>query len=198
MGKYDWRDLLTQWNAEMLAKQESRQWLPADKVAAGWLGNPGATETQLAQAEARLGVALPPSYREFLSFTNGWHFAGLSIEQVWSTDDIDWLAVRHQRDVIDAWLFGIGEVVPVPDEEYFVYGDEQSVLSLRSEYLQTTLEVSEIGDASLYLLNPRIMRDGEWEAWYFDAKLAGAERHRSFWDLMLAEHAKFLDVQRRG
>ncbi|WP_440107899.1 SMI1/KNR4 family protein [Streptosporangium sp. H16] len=37
-----------------------------------WLGAPGAGEAEIARHEERLGMRLPPSYREFLQVTNGW------------------------------------------------------------------------------------------------------------------------------
>jgi hypothetical protein len=38
----------------------------------GLAGNPGAPETAIVVAEMRLGRKLPPSYREFLAFSDGW------------------------------------------------------------------------------------------------------------------------------
>ncbi len=37
-----------------------------------WLGRAGASEATIATAEIRLGVAIPPDYRAFLSESNGW------------------------------------------------------------------------------------------------------------------------------
>ena len=48
---------------------------------AGVVPNPAASAAQIAEAEARLGQALPPSYRSFLERHNGWprFFEGASI-----------------------------------------------------------------------------------------------------------------------
>jgi hypothetical protein len=192
---FNWQDFLAQWSQELLASRTVRERLSAEVIAASWLGYPGATEAQLAQAEARLGILFPPSYREFLKVTNGWREAGYFIHKLWSTEEIEWHAVRHQ-DLIDAWLEGSGGPHPVPDEEYFVYGEGQT--DFREEYLQTALEISEDdprGDG-VYLLNPQIVTpEGEWEAWFFAAWNEGATRYRSFWEMLHAEREDFLHMR---
>ncbi len=49
--------------------------------AVGLAGNPAAPESALVVAELRLGRKLPPSYREFLAFCDGWpaFFGGASL-----------------------------------------------------------------------------------------------------------------------
>ncbi|RJL33649.1 SMI1/KNR4 family protein [Bailinhaonella thermotolerans] len=37
-----------------------------------WMGAPGASEEEIAALERRLGVSLPPSYRQFLAVSDGW------------------------------------------------------------------------------------------------------------------------------
>ena len=65
-------------------------------------------------------------------------------------------------------------------------------LVLRSEYLATALDISEETGNGMYLLNPRIVTpDGEWEAWFWAAWLPGANRHRSFQEMMVAERQSF-------
>lgn len=188
MPTYDWRGLLTQLSSDLLASDEFRDEVPPEVVAAGWLGYPGATEEQIAAAEARLGTRFPPSYREFLAVTNGWRITGPFIDRLWSTDDIEWFRVRHQGDWIDPWIEGQGGPSTVPDAEYFVYGDEQNETALRTAYLSTALEISDIGDDAVYLLNPQIVTpEGEWEAWLLASWLPGARRYRSFWEMMRKE-----------
>jgi hypothetical protein len=179
-----WREFLQHFSQAVLRDPEIAADCPPEAVASGWLGYPGATEAQLAAAEARLGVALPPSYRSFLAVSNGWRHAGLQIYRLWSTEEIEWFAVRHQ-DWIDA--YDDPTYPPVPDERYFVYGEEQDTIDFRHEYFRTTLEISEEGDAAIYLLNPQVVTaDGEWEAWFFANWLPGAGRYRSFWEMMQA------------
>ncbi|MGV9600110.1 hypothetical protein ACWDR1_25980 [Streptosporangium sandarakinum] len=73
------------------------------------------------------------------------------------------------------------------------YGEDQDTIHVRGEYVPDTLMIGEYDDG-VYLLNPHVRTpDGEWEAWYMAPWLAGAERCRSFWDLMnnrLREYAR--------
>ncbi len=191
-----WRNLLVEWSPEILADPELRDLLPPEVIASGWVGYPRATEEQIARAEVRLGTRLPPSYREFLMVSNGWRALTRFIYQLWSTDEIEWFRVRNQA-WIDAWLSGSGGPKPVPDTEYLVYGAEQSVLTMRAEYLETALEVSDVGSDAIYLLNPRVVTpEGEWEAWFFASWLPGANRYRSFWEMLQAEHDQFMRMPR--
>ena len=199
MTGFDWKDLMTQWNRELLADEEIRAELPPEVMASGWMGYPGATAEQIKQLEARLGAALPPSYREFLKFTNGWRDTGHFIPAIWSTEEVEWFAVRNQ-DAIDSWLegerYGGTEPPPVSDDEYLSYGaDGADGGAFRSEYLQTALEISdrEVAGTAVYLLNPQIVTpEGEWEAWFFAHWIPGAMRYRSFWSMMRHEHKLFL------
>jgi hypothetical protein len=200
---FDWPGLMIPWNAELLADEEIRADLPSEVIASGWLGYPGASEEQLTTLEARLGAALPPSYRAFLAFSNGWRATGHFIPTVWNTDEVEWHAVRNQ-ELIDAWRDGERydrrEPDPVPDGEYLDYSGDHGAAegALRSEYLQTALEVSdhEVAGSAVYLLNPQtVTPEGEWEAWFFAAWIPGATRYRSFWELMVAEHASYLALR---
>ncbi len=193
-----WRDLLVEWNREILASPELRAILPPEVITSGWLGHPGAPEEQITRAEARLGARLPPSYREFLTVSNGWQVLTPFIYELWSTDEIEWFRVRHQEDWIEPWLSGSGGPKAVPDSEYFVYGPGQSVLTMRAEYLETALEVSDVGNDAILLLNPQIVTpEGEWEAWFFASWLPGARRYRSFWEMLQGEHERFLRMSGR-
>ena len=65
------------------------------------------------------------------------------------------------------------------------------------EYLQTALEISDVGDAGIYLLNPQVVtEEGEWETWFFANWLPGATRYRSFQELMEAEYQNFLTLSK--
>ena len=193
-----WRDLLTRWNADLLAWPPVTRHVPAEVVRSGWLGFPPATAAQIAQAEARLGATLPPSYRAFLQVTNGWRTTGTFIWHLWSTEDVDWFRVRNQ-DWIDAWTQGASAYGPYPavsDDDYFVYGDDQDSTAIRLDYLATALEISDTGDSAIYLLNPQVVTpEGEWEAWFFANWAPGAHRYRSFWEMMQAEYQSFLDLR---
>jgi hypothetical protein len=161
--------------------------LPPDVMRSTWLGYPPASEVQIRQAEERLGVRLPRSYREFLQVTNGWLGVGDVGVRLWSTIELDWFRSGN-REMIDDLLEGAqhgaetyNQSLGVPDEVYFQYGDAQLPANMREEYLETALQISDVVDSAVYLLNPRVVAaDGEWEAWFFATWLAGARRYPSF------------------
>ena len=191
---FDWRPFLEAWSRELI---EARAYpdLPAEVVESGWLGFPPATEEQLTLLETRLGVMLPPSYRDFLKVSNGWRQTGTFIWRMWSTEEIDWFRVRN-TEWIDAYVnpYGGLDGLSLTDEEYLVYGERQDPVRFRVEYLESALEVSEEGDSAIYLLNPKIVTpDGEWEAWFFANWLPGAIRYRSFAEMIEAQYQSFCD-----
>lgn len=197
MANFDWQKLLTQWSRELIESDEFTEEIPPEVIVSGWLGYPGATCAQIAQAEARLGTLFPPSYREFLQVTNGWRQLNSNIYKLWSTEEVEWFAVRNQN-WIDMWLLTdttLGSSSNSTDEEYFVYGEEQDSDKIRVEYLQTALEVSDVSDSTVLLLNPQVVTaEGEWEGWFFASWLGGAKRYQSFWDMMQDQHQIFLDL----
>ncbi len=186
MHAHDWKAWLTEWNRQLLASYDPREYnafvapaVTAQVIASGWLGFPGATEQQLAALEGRLGTPLPPSYRSFLQASNGFLQPGVIVPRLLGTDEVDWFRVAHQ-ETIDDWTPGAGpgqvELASGPD------GFER--------YLPSTLQVSaleRVGTA-VYLLNPKVVDgDGEWEAFYFAHWVPGVNRYPSFRALMHAE-----------
>ena len=171
------------------------------------MGYSGATEDQISRVENRLEVTLPPSYREFLKVTNGWRQTTPFIYRIWAIEDVEWFSVRHQ-EWIETFLIenskksyikssnnGLISDITISDNEYFIYGDNQDCSQVRVEYLKAALEISEKGESSIYLLNPQVITDdGEWEAWFFCDWLPGADRYRSFQDMMQAEYRNFLEM----
>jgi hypothetical protein len=188
---YDWRVLLTEWSAALLESNDLNDEPPPEAIKNGWLGYPGATEEQIRLAEERLGVRLPPSYRAFLKVTNGWPQITTFIYKMWSAEEIDWFRVRNE-EWATIWNENNYEI---PDEEYFVYDDNQSP-DFRTEYLLTALEISDRGDSCIFLLNPQVVTpEGEWEAWFFANWMPGARRYRSFREMMQAEYKSFLSLR---
>jgi hypothetical protein len=184
-----WRPLLERWSQQWLGVRDYAVELPDDVIEAGWLGYPGANEQELQELEQRLGRTLPRSYRTFLHLTNGWRRTSPFIEHVWPTTDVGYFRARNQ-DWIDVLL---EHASPVTPEEHARYGDDQDTLTYRAEYLPETIQVSPVGDAAVYLLNPAVVTPkGEWEAWFLASWQPGAQRYPSFWDLMRAEYASFV------
>ena len=209
MNTFDWHDFLRRWSQEILASMEDRvNQLPPDVITSGWLGYPGATEELIVQAEVRLQTTLPPSYRDFLKVSNGWRQTTPFIYRMWSIGEIEWFSVRNHT-WLEQFILDNNEIQQtqahsnnglfcpqeIPDHDYFVYGECQDCSKLRVEYLRTALEISDRGESSIYLLNPQVVtEDGEWEAWFFGDWLPGADRYRSFQEMMQAEYKNFLEL----
>jgi len=194
MNSREWQALLEEWSAQAV-KRAAAEVRPGPLSG---LGAPGATEAELAAAEARLGRALPPSYRSFLACTNGLRqpmdFTPARGGHLWPADRIEWFRVRN-ADLIAAYS---NVKLAIPDQLYFVYGPEQDPAYLRTEYLPELLEISHDGDG-FYLLNPQVVGpDGEWEAWFFASWHPGAQRHRSFAELMRAHWQSFRENDLQG
>lgn len=193
MDDFGWSNFLAQWSQILLTDEEVGAnilgLIPPDAISSGWLGYPGATVSQIVQAEARLETVLPPSYRSFLRASNRWYQLTPYIYSLWPTEQIGWFATNNQ-EIIDIWM---ENRYPVSDEEYFKYGEAQHESSFRHEYLQTALQISDWSDSAVCLLNPQVISaDGEWEAWFFAAWMEGARRYRSFYDMVRGECQLFL------
>lgn len=195
---FNWDLFLRQWSRDLLERLEDSEFaiLPSEVIEARWLGYLGAADAEIDGAQTRMNTTFPPSYRNFLAVSNGWRKLDDLIGRFLSIQEIDWLVQRNQ-EFIDAWTTGVvigGEFFSVPDEAYFVYGDEQDTSLLRDEYLQTALEIGGNPEQGLLLLNPQVtFEDGEWEAWFFAYWLPGAVRYRSFRELMQDRHSNLLD-----
>ncbi|MFC4062251.1 SMI1/KNR4 family protein [Planomonospora corallina] len=191
--RYPWLDLLHTVNRVVHGSPEwslpSRPPGPispqqmAEQRPPEWLGMDGAGEAEIVQHEERLGIRLPPSYREFLQVTNGWDEETRSSLRLLPIAEVGWT-----RDVdphlAESWGPKSGSPA-VSDEDYFTYGAEQDPIHIRDEYMPGTLCIAEYLEGQVYLLNPHVITpDGEWEAWNFATWYPGAYRFRSFWELM--------------
>jgi hypothetical protein len=195
MGHFRWRPFLERFSRDLLASEDIRSELPPEVLQSGWLGFPAASAKELAGLEARLGVRLPASYREFLATTNGWRETGYFIWELWPTSKVDWFAVNNQ-DWIDAYTEPARGEPPLAEKQHRVYGKEQNCCVFRVEYLQSALQISEHGDSAVYLLSPEVRtRSGEWEAWFFANWCPGARRYRSFWEMMHEELRSFIRLR---
>jgi hypothetical protein len=174
-----------------------KEWLPfLKKYAAAvgmeeWPGNPGTSEQQLLAVEKRLKVKLPPSYRAFLSASNGWRHASQTSPIMRAVEDIRWFRKEH-RDWFEAYQMS-AEPLSIIEQDYFNYAQPDSA-SFEIKHLAQTLCISEVGDDAVLLLNPMVVwPDGEWEAWFFANWLPGAIRYRSFADWMRQELYQLLN-----
>src|SRR4051812_12614025 len=152
MPTYDWQNWLTRWNRvllEHLEPEEATQFpyedMTPEIVESGWLGYPHAAEDEIAQLEARLGVSLPPSYRQFLQLANGFRQPGNLVPRLFRCEEVEWYRVRNQ-DTIDTWF----------DPLYF--NSKTAPPDAFERFLPYALEISarEISGSAIYLLNPRV------------------------------------------
>ncbi len=185
-------ELVKKWNTDLLKDEDIGELVDPSYIKAKWLGRPAATESDLSAAEVRLGITLPKTFREFLLIANGWIYPGNDMDfpgSLRSADEICWFR-DEDMEWIEAWTSANGP--SVPDDEYFVYGEEQDPVTMRAEYLSKCLKISEVTEGGVYLLNPEVKaKDGEWEAWHFSNELPGATRCRSFRELITQQRALF-------
>jgi hypothetical protein len=175
----------------MNAIPSQEEWMVVLKTYAAATGqdkfpaNAGATEDQLAEAEARLKIKLPSSYRAFLSASNGWKFASDMTPVIRPVGKIRWFRKEH-KDWHEAYRMSV-EPLSVMGKDYFDYAN-QNCAEFEIKHLAQALCISEIGGDAVVLLNPMVIwPDGEWETWFFSNSSPGATRYRSFASWMCEE-----------
>lgn len=132
------------------------------------------------QVEARLDVKLPPSYLDFLKYSNGLLLPD-RFTNLLPLESVDWF-YKLNKEWVDIWTENTDD--KISNEEYFVYGSEQDTCKIRVKYLKTALQISDSAEGDVLLLNPEIRFGEEWEAWWFGNALAGAIRFQSFKELL--------------
>ncbi|HUR44341.1 MAG TPA: SMI1/KNR4 family protein [Candidatus Saccharimonadales bacterium] len=187
MTESEWIAFLTELNRELLSYEEVVQAASPEALKKGWLGFPGIDVAELIATERRLGIRLPPSYREFLKASNGWRYPSISISDLRPLNKLS-LFPEQNQEWIDAFVRPSADLPRISDEDYFVYGKKQECVKFRPEYLQTAWQVSEVDDSAVVLLNPQVVTpEGEWETWLFANWLPGAVRYRSFGEWLAQE-----------
>jgi len=140
--------------------------------------NPGASEAQLAAAEERLKIKLPPSYRTFLSACNGCEIGSEIPLIIRPVEKIRWFRKEH-KDWYEAYEMS-AEPLSVMEKDYFDYAN-QDCSEFEIKHFAKALCISEIRDDAVVLLNPMVVwPDGEWETWFFSNSNPGADRYHSF------------------
>jgi hypothetical protein len=186
-----WMPILQRLNAVMSRSEQFGGELSEEVLlSGGWCGRPAATESEIRAAENRLGVRLPPSYRSFLSISNGWRIFNSFVEQLLPVHEIDRFRFRspesfasmesaHERLV---GRYGYDPSV-VSDDVYLDYETPAHNMALRHHYYGDSLLISEASESELVLLNPFVVSaDGEWETIFSAHWIPENERFRSFRD----------------
>lgn len=130
------------------------------------------------QLEHNLGLRLPGSYRDMLVELNGETGAALRSDNgggLLSVDKVEWFAssasfqetykafTDYRNDVVEAALMS--------DANYFKY-DSSGKRSggVRVSDLKNMIVIGEYSDWGVFLLNPKHIVDGEWEAVFLSWK----------------------------
>ncbi len=142
--------------------------------------NAPVSDEVIEQVEARLDVKLPPSYIDFLKYSNGLLLPD-RFTNLLPLESVDWF-YKLNKEWVDIWTENADD--KISNEEYFVYGREQDACKIRVKYLKTALQISDSAEGDVLLLNPEIRFGEEWEAWWFGNALAGAIRFQSFKELL--------------
>lgn len=185
MPHYDWERLLRNLSKKIiLVMAEEGIDVPGDIIESQWLGLPGASEEQILEAESRLKVSFPPSYRQLLKLTNGWlTFSGYddpwqnppSLTRLHSTDEIDWYEL--------------------PD-----YGKSEGripfINGLQDEKIDNAIEFTADLDGECWLLVPEIVSPNqEWAAWNLSHKGLCVDKYKSLYEAVEIGFGNLIDYQ---
>lgn len=155
-------------------------------LSSRWCGQRPASESEILRAEARLGLKLPPSYRSFLSVSNGWSPFNSFVTRLLPVQEIDRYRILDPNGF--ASFERARELYPddaysVSDEVYLDYETPAHNVAVRNQYYADSLLVSERLETELVLLNPFVISaSGEWETIFSAHWIPGNERFRSFRD----------------
>ena len=94
-----WMPILSRLSAVLLQSEDFEDELTPEAGSSGWCGLPPASEEEVLEAEARLGLTLPPSYRSFLAVSNGWRPFDNLIERLMTVLEIGYYRKIDPEDV---------------------------------------------------------------------------------------------------
>ncbi len=159
-----------------------RAW--ATSVAAADLGTP-CTEADIAAAEARLGMKLPSSYRDFLLELGGLREPHFEASRLLRPAELRWLR-DADPELVAEWLQPTEQILTFLD---LPKGEPEEPEPWDMTHLRDALLISPAGEPTLLLLNPRVVEGQEWQACTFNDWHPGGEVHASFGDMLQAEAA---------
>jgi hypothetical protein len=196
-----WRDFLRSYSDDYLRVATDEETALFDEVQREkrWLGYAPASEDAVRATEERLGVRLPPSYRNFLLTSNGWRHIDPLLYELLKVEEIGWLPqadpelweiwAGEGQDGGDApgltgWLRRLRGLVPDQDE--------------LTELLRRCVLLSGPADGDFWLLDGgRTGPDGEWTAYAWMASSGlDPEPYPSFGALVV--HARELFEEQTG
>jgi hypothetical protein len=148
----EWREFLRSYSSEYLNSEylhelteKGRGDVNIVQRQTRWLGYEQASEEAVLAAEDRLGIRLPPSYRNFLLASNGWSAIARSLYELLKVEEIGWFP-DVDPGMWDAWSH---------DEDL-------------TEQLKRSILLSGPADGDYWLLDAsNIGPDGEWTAYWW-------------------------------
>lgn len=196
----DWERFLTCWEERMLqerTKQKDAMNIPLTSLVARDSEAYTKNIEALDATEKRLNLKLPASYRHFAALTGGYWFDDGEGDQYLSTKSppshfLPVSAIDLFKD-IDKVNWPVWDKNRVPgrrsNEVYYRYdsfdGGKQDPAQFRDEHLDYLVKIGEFRGGAVVLLNPKeVTSDGEYEVWFIAPYIAGADRYRSFAELM--------------
>ncbi|MFI9503703.1 SMI1/KNR4 family protein [Nocardia sp. NPDC052566] len=172
----NWRPWLELWSEEWITGSDPGE-LDPEVVRQRWLGYAPATEGDVAAVEERLGLRLPPSYRDFLLTTDGWRHAGVFVWQMRDTTNLGWL-----RDLDPIW------------ESWADLLTEDPVDAPGTPFSRGLL-ISLAADAGALFLDPADRdENGEWAAYSVFSWAEFPRRYPSFTALMESLYQGFHQI----
>ncbi len=213
----DWLEFLSCWKGEIgnrLASEPNRSTVLMGGLGISLIGTDEYLGNRKFVEEFRgdKGRSLPKSYRDFAAVTGGaWVVESsgdgmdvrnygmlLPTKDIAKFKDIDFANWNIWQEAI-----GKNSAREVSPEMYYRYGfdnnpkERQDSAQFRWKHLNDLIKVGELEQGTVLLINPmEISSDGEWEAWLLSPKLPGANRYRSFAELM--QHIAHQDIFMRG
>ena len=161
MNVEQWQEFLKHYSIELLADNSDIE-VDEEVYQSKWMGYKLATETQIIEAEKRLGISLPNSLRNFYLVTNGWRDVGYFIYDILPIEKIDWL--RLGKSYLYEMACKIEEKQDSSDEYCYQEGTQ----------VRRSLAISSWGDAGIWLLYPGEQdaqgewAGGHWASWKHD------------------------------
>lgn len=101
LGDYSSKFLNSDYFREAESEGVAQNLLSEAQREAGWLGDEPASAEKILAVEERLGVRLPPTYRNFLLTSNGWSSMG-NVE-LYKVDEIGWFP-DLESELFEAWV----------------------------------------------------------------------------------------------
>ncbi|MET9388725.1 SMI1/KNR4 family protein [Streptomyces sp. NPDC002928] len=148
---FNWHEFLGRWQEEWVPRAGEDE---DDGQTVVPPGRPGADEAAIAAAEERLGRRLPPSYREFLAVSDGWHVDQTAgVYQLGGAADINWF--QDPYDMAPLYEENLGD--NPRREDVLLAGMWQRALRLETD-----------SDMSYALLDPGDSdQDSEWALYVY-------------------------------